>query len=319
MHIRQVAKNGLLKAVRVIDRLGLRPAANRGARALLGDKRFAAIRSRLLQESSSLSGRGSGAIISLAPHSTTLYDYFIRTRLANGDRFITSRELYAPGFIPDQNVKYVLLRHDIDYAPEAIEQLTDVERAHGLRSDIYVIVSKDHYYDAFSYADTFRALAREGFVFGLHTLAPQHEDFFSVLRQEIEAYTRLMQSAPRYFTIHGPPSPPERPPDWPQKREYFLSRIGPRLRSFGFYGSHNISGVSAWLEDAAVGGEFSFLEIAWTDPPVSFGKVLGVLTHPCHWIHWPIKWRVDPATRREAAPIDAFVRMALSVPKTDSK
>jgi hypothetical protein len=319
------ARAHIARGITLLDRVGLKRPTVRLASLLLGQERLGRVKQSLgapaspepAATGSVWTPRDQGAIISLAPHSTKLYDYFIRTRLAAGDRFITSRELYAPDFTPDPDAAYILLRHDIDYSPETIEDLTEIERSHGVRSDIYVILS-GRQYEAFAHSEMFRALASDGFVFGLHTCAPTEDDFFTVLRREIDEYARLMGGAPDYFTIHGPPSPPERPPDWAKKRTNFTDRIAPRLNSFGFVGSHNIAGVGAWLEDAAVGGEFSFLEAAWTDPPVRPGQVLGVLTHPCHWTPWPIKWHVDPETRREAAPIDGFVRAALRTSHPDS-
>lgn len=310
----------------MLDQIGLKEPLVRRARQAVGAARFERLVEKFRSPAAAQEqpagprqrpSRAESAVISLAPHSTALYDYFIRTRLAQGNCFITSRELYSPGFKPDPHTVYILLRHDIDYTPATIEQLTDIERSHGIRSDIYVIMSERHY-DANIHAEKFRALARDGFVFGLHTLAPQFDDFFTVLRREIGEYRNLMGDDPEYFTIHGPPSPPERPANWGAVRANFIARIAPRLASFGFRGSHNISGVAGWIEDAALGGEFSFLETAWVEPLASPGQVLGVLTHPCHWTHWPIKWRVDPATRREAAPIDAFVRAALRFDRTTS-
>jgi hypothetical protein len=247
-------------------------------------------------------------LLSISPHNVRLYEYFIRRHLAEGAVFITSETLYA-GQPLDPAKAYVLLRHDVDYTPESLHLFTDIERRCGVRSDIYVILDNRHY-DIGPYVQSYGALAREGFCLGLHTLAPVRDDFYSALREEVRVFETTFGAPPRFFTIHGPPSPPERPPNWSEIRQNFIAKIQRRQASFGFAGSHNFGGVDRWLEDSGVGGELSYLSMDWAELKAEKGRVLGVLAHPDHWTEWPVRWRVDPASAKEHPAIADFVKAA---------
>jgi len=247
-------------------------------------------------------------ILSVAPHNIRLYEYFIRVHLKYGAEFITSRDLYS---VPSSHTRSarVLLRHDIDYTPEQLYLFTDLEKGLGVRSDIYVILDAKHY-DIMPYVDLLKNLAAEGFVVALHTLAPVHDDFYTVLRREAATFTQLFGFAPRYFTIHGPSAFPERPTNLIEIREHFIAKIRSRMSSFGFDGSHNFSGVDEWIEDSGMGGEFAYLPMNWIDKPATPGRVLGVLAHPDHWTVWPPRWHVNYDQVNEHPLLQEFVRDA---------
>ncbi|MBF0326572.1 MAG: hypothetical protein HQL42_16080 [Alphaproteobacteria bacterium] len=254
-------------------------------------------------------------LISVNPHNIRLYELFLRAQLAQDGQFVTSDTLYGAGFQPPH--RGLILRHDVDYRPDKIPLFVDIERQLGIRSDIHVIVDESNYALA-PHASYLRDLAAEGFCIGLHTTAPLVEDFFTHLRREIETFKNLLGFSPTVFSIHGPPGPPLRPPNWSEVRVNFLERIGPRLASFGFNGSHNISGVSRWIEDTGVGGEFSYLKEDWVNPPITPGAILGVLTHPCHWITWPCPWLSDATDfSREHPTLKPLLDKALSRPQGD--
>ena len=253
-------------------------------------------------------GLSRQAILSVAPHNIRLYEYFVRRHLKHGAKFITSRDLYSVPS-PDAGSPRVLLRHDIDYTPEQLYLFTDLEKALGVRSDIYVILDAKHY-DIMPYVDTLRQLAHDGFVVGLHTLAPVHDDFYTVLRREVRAFTDIFGFPPRYFTIHGPPAFPERPHNWVAIREQFIGKIRSRMASFGFDGSHNLGGVDHWIEDSCLGGEFAYLSMSWIEKDAEPGRVLGILAHPDHWIAWPPRWRVNYDQVNEHPLLQEFVRDA---------
>jgi peptidoglycan/xylan/chitin deacetylase (PgdA/CDA1 family) len=244
-------------------------------------------------------------LISVAPHNVKLFEYLIRYHLAERRRFITSDELYGPKPL-DSGTEFLLLRHDVDYTPENLMLLVELEQRYGIRSDIHVVMDASHY-DAREHADLWRRLAAEGFHFGLHTLAPQHPDFYTVLRDEIGRFEDLLGFPPRTFSIHGVTP---RIPDWQQRRERFLGKIGPRLASFGFTGSHNISGIATWIEDSGAGGEFAYLYLDWVQRLPTPGTVLGVLAHPDHWAAWPIRWKVNYDEVSESPLLERFVRIA---------
>lgn len=226
-------------------------------------------------------------LISVAPHNLRLYEYFIRKQLKAGARFITSEDLYGIALSP--NDACILIRHDVDYCPDRLAAIIDVERRLGVVSDVHVIVDKSHY-DPHPYAESWRKLAAEGYSFGLHTLAPSYDDFFSVLRKEIRQFSDLLGFAPKTFSVHGVcPSPV----DWQKRRQNFLDRLAPRMASFGFDGSHNFGGFDSWVEDSGRGGEFAYLDTGWTECVPVPGKVIGVLVHPDHWVEWPVVWQHD--------------------------
>ncbi|NQV82623.1 MAG: hypothetical protein HQ494_02275 [Rhodospirillales bacterium] len=254
-------------------------------------------------------------IISISPHNIRIYELFLREQLSRGTVFITSKDLYG-GQPLDPDTRYVLLRHDIDYAPEKIHQFTKLEEAWNVRSDIHVIVDGSSY-DLEPYVRLLISLKEKGFVIGLHTLAPLAGDFFAALRKETETFEGLFACPPDVFSVHGPPGPPQRPENWEDIRAHFLKKIAARLPSFGFKGSHNISGIERWIEDAGRGGEFSYLPESWLYPPFQAGKVLGVLTHPCHWTEWPIAWSVPPEMMTEHPVVDEFFRKARAWPGED--
>jgi hypothetical protein len=244
-------------------------------------------------------------LISVAPHNIRLYEYFLRFHLAQGRSFITSDALY--GRPPnDGRQGRIVVRHDVDYTPENLALLVDVERRLDVRSDIHLIVN-DAFYDIRPYVMELRKLSSEGFCLGLHTLAPSEDDFYSVLRVEILRFTDLFGFAPKTFSVHGVcPSPK----DWHARRQRFLAKIGARLESFGFVGSHNLSGPDFWVEDSGVGGEFAYLHADWVRAAPAAGQVMGVLVHPDHWTSWPIRWSVNWEEVIETPLLADFVRTA---------
>ena len=243
------------------------------------------------------------APISIAPHNIQLLRYLIERYKRRGVRFITCHELYGSDDLPKDQA-YATLRHDVDYTPENVSLLTDLERELGVRSEIHIIVDGSSY-DPEPYAGEWRALAEEGFVFGLHTLAPSEPDFFTKLRDEIARFEELMGFAPPTFSIHGVcPSPA----NWRELRERFMARIKPRQESFGFVGSHNFGGVDYWIEDSGAGGEFAYLHDNWLDRIPAPGEVYGVLAHPDHWVSWPPRWNWEKDKVVESPRLAEFVR-----------
>jgi len=244
-------------------------------------------------------------LISVAPHNLQLFDYFIRLHLAKGHRFITSDDLYGKTRLR-QDQGFILIRHDVDFTPEGLSALVEVERKYGIKADIHLIMDKE-YYDVRPFVPFLKELGKEGYSLGLHTVAPPCDDFYTVLRDEITRFTDLLGEAPRTFSIHGICPHPQ---DWQNIRQNFLKKINQRLPSFGFVGSHNISGVDFWVEDTGVGGEFSYLFSNWLNAQPTAGQVMGVLAHPDHWVEWPLKWHFDPNKVMEAEEIEEFVSKA---------
>lgn len=245
------------------------------------------------------------SLISVSPHNLKLYEYFLAARLAEGFSFVTSRQLYG-GEPLDPSNRYILVRHDVDYAPERLRPIVEIERRLGVRSDIDVVISGRHY-DPTPYVAEWRSLADDGFAIGLHTVAPQEDDCFSIVRSEIEIFQKALGFSPRTFSIHGAcPTPP----NWQQRRNQFIERVGKRLESFGFSGSHNIGGVTFWVEDSGRGGEFAYLCQDFVERVPQPGQVMGVLVHPDHWLEWPIGWTYDPEQQKEHPEILDLVNSA---------
>jgi hypothetical protein len=243
------------------------------------------------------------APISVAPHNIQLLRYLIERYKRHDVSFITCHELYGSEG-PDPQRAYATLRHDVDYTPENLSLITDLERELSVRSEIHIIVDGSSY-DPEPYAAEWRKLAEEGFVFGLHTLAPSEPDFFTKLRDEISRFEELMGFAPPTFSIHGVcPSPV----NWRELRERFIARIQPRMGSFGFIGSHNFGGVGYWIEDSGAGGEFAYLHDNWIDKMPAPGEVFGILAHPDHWVSWPSRWHWERDKVVESPRLTDFVR-----------
>lgn len=243
------------------------------------------------------------ALISVGPHNLRLYEYSLVRLVAEGCRFVTSAEIYGSPPL-DPTVPHVLIRHDVDYTPERLDDMLDVEMALGIRSDVHVPIG-DRLYDTAPWIEGWRRRAAQGFLFGLHTLAPGQDDFFSVLRDEIELFEKRLGFPPCTFSIHGISPHPD---DWVARRAHFLKRIDARLKSFGFIGSHNLSGIDTWVEDSGWGGEFSYLTSAWLHATPKPGGVLGLLAHPDHWVKWPPRWKFDATLEREHPTVLDFIR-----------
>jgi len=283
------------RILHALDQVGLKAPLKWLVRDVLG-----------LDRPAGSSPRSRGSIISVAPHNLKLYEYFLAFHLAQGRRFITSDTLYGGEPSAQAGDQNLLIRHDVDYTPERLERLTQIEDAFGVHSDIHVIVDPSHY-DVLAYGGLLRSLAQRGYCIGLHTLAPNADDFYTVLRREVEAFDRVLGFPPATFSIHGVCP---HPANWSEKRARFLAKIAPRLASFGFAGSHNLSGVDFWVEDSGLGGEFAYLQSDWVERTPGPGQVMGVLVHPDHWTDWPIRWQYDAGAVIEAPALERFIRIA---------
>ena len=251
---------------------------------------------RSLQRTLSSSPAKQLRTISLSPYGTDFYRYALELWQARPNaRFVTSEEFYGEKTSPASS--NILLRHDLDYLPKSLSGLIDVEKELNLRSDIYVIVDPAHY-DLAPLAPSLRKLKDEGFVIGLHTLAPGCDDFCMKFMEELENFEKSLGFPARYFTIHGK-NP--HPPKWDEERTKFLDwarSIGPLL---GIEGSHNLKSPSKWIEDSgAEGSSFASLDEGFLQiPGVKKGVTVGVLTHPDHWVKQEVPWTTSyPETKR---------------------
>lgn len=231
----------------------------------------------------------STKVVSVAPHPISLYENNLKSLQEKNYNFITSKEFYANKYDPKK--LNLLLRHDIDFRPNKIELFTDIETSLNVRSDIYVILD-DEYYDIKPHITKLKKLAEDGFLLGLHTLAPGNANYQEILSQEIDLFEEYFGFKPEYFTIHGK-SP--HPNNWTELRKEFLAYVQENKDTLPFKGTHNIKGPYDWVEDISIqGGEYSVLRRKFFEIPKNYYYgVIGILTHPIHWDVSDIRWEIS--------------------------
>lgn len=249
--------------------------------------------------------------ISIGPHNLRLYEYLLRRFIGRNAEFITAEGLFSPEGLSAETA-YVTLRHDLDYRPDALEAIIDLERRYGLKSEVHVIVDGE-FYDPVPLASYWRRLAGDGFEIGLHTQAPPRDDFEAYFCREVDVFSDLLGHQPRTFSIHGAVP---RPSDWAVRVSRFRDWLAPRMGGFGLLGSHNFGGVNLWIEDSRIGGEFAYLHTDWIETVPEPGKVIGVLVHPEHWHFAPALWDWDMAEISEPAELVAFISEARAARST---
>ncbi|MCM2284773.1 MAG: radical SAM protein [Desulfobacula sp.] len=244
------------------------------------------------------------SILSIAPHNVRLYEYLIGYLLDRGYRFITLKDIESVS--PEDGNKYVILRHDIDFFPEKTDLLVNIEKKYDIKSELYVILDKS-YYNIESYSKYFNELHDQGFLVGLHTLAPNRKDFISELRTEIMQFEDILGISPAYFTIHGICPSPE---FWNEKRQEFISCLSRLRKNFGIIDSHNFHDEIGWIEDTGVGGELCYIRKKWLQPEIVGSQITGVLTHQLHWENPCVPWDISADGIKEHHEILEFINIA---------
>jgi radical SAM superfamily enzyme YgiQ (UPF0313 family) len=226
-------------------------------------------------------------VFSISPHNLLIYRYVLEElKKTPNIAFITSKEFFAGRF--DQKKINVLLRHDVDFRPGKLHTLIDIEMDLALLSDVYVILDEG-FYDLSPYTAYVRELHSQGFVVGLHTLAPGNDDFYSLFSRELERFEAELGFSPEYFTIHGKSPHPQ---NWAEKRQRFIEDIEDKMSLFGLKGSHNLRSPDYWVEDSGTNKSgFSVLRRDFLRiPELLKSGVIGLLTHAIHWAEGDVAW-----------------------------
>jgi hypothetical protein len=229
---------------------------------------------------------------SLSPNNIRLYEHLLSFyKLDPRVEFVAPAEIYSVNY---PNKVTVSLRHDVDFYPDKIELLTQVEEKLGLRSVVYVVFDNSHY-EAEKYGELFRELDKKGFAIGLHTLAPAARVPLIKFAEERDLFKEVLGQYPKFFTVHGISPHPD---NWVERVSTFRDEIELHRTRWGLYPcSQGYHGLRA-IQDSGDGGEFGFLKEEFFRihefPP---GTNIELLTHPEHWVEHPVPWSVDEKKR----------------------
>ena len=215
---------------------------------------------------------------SVAPHLISNYREVLTKLKSNPECNFISLIDYLQGRI-NPNYVNIVLRHDVDFAPERINLLCEVEYSLGLRSSIHILVDNFNY-PVEPYVDIFTDLYELGFDVGLHTTAQFRAKYAEFFRWETKRFNELFSFPPLTFSRHGiPPKPGEEVKKWGKQfsKDVFSLIKG---TSYVGYAKH----YDKVVEDSAYKG-VSYLYNDFKN--VADGCYLGgtaiILTHPCHW------------------------------------
>lgn len=186
--------------------------------------------------------------------------------------------------IPNENIPYLVLRHDIDVSLESALKMAEIEHDTGVRSTYFVLLSSNHY-NSFEgrNARMIRQISEFGHEIGLHYDVSQYrcytEDMVQALKTETQALESLTGKNVRSISSHAPMGPAS-----------FLSISScvnaddPRLRDIYIHDSRKLWTIKS-------------LSVLLNNPP---RRVL-LLVHPYHW--WP---PVKPRTKIDLALLDVL-------------
>tara|TARA_B100000035_G_C21006742_1_gene557640 strand:- start:88 stop:882 length:795 start_codon:yes stop_codon:yes gene_type:complete len=214
-------------------------------------------------------------LISISPHNLRLFEYFIIQRKKKYN-FITSDELY----LNKKTNKRILIRHDIDYFPEKIKSMVNLELKYKIKSDIHVMVDEVNY-DIKKYVKFLKSLSENGFLIALHSNVMSYDNKINQFESEIIKFNELIGFYPKTFSLHGKIIKYK---NYIDIKNDFLNKCRPVMKKYNVLGSHNICGIDHWIEDSLRGGEFSYLTEDFFSKNLPNNKVLGVLLHPDHWV-----------------------------------
>ncbi len=136
------------------------------------------------------------------------YDFY-KNLLAN---LLSSRDNLCIKDLSDPNIEksFLVLRHDIDFSPEAALQMAELEASLGIKATYYLLLSSP-YYNLFSheYIRFPKILAELGHEVGLHYDANILEmmgsnDLIDILTSQVEILSKLADSEVKSISIHNP-------------------------------------------------------------------------------------------------------------------
>src|SRR5262245_51887840 len=156
----------------------------------------------------------------LSPLSRTLYLEFLTKAKACGRTFVLHRD-FLPG-APPLPPRYILLRHDIDFAPAYALEMAGLEHAEGIRSTYFVLVDGQFYNPIAS--ETIRCI-REihalGHEVGLHFAVESavEADLGREVALRLDILSLIVGAPVRSFSQHDPVNTGWAHVELPQGRE----------------------------------------------------------------------------------------------------
>ena len=202
--------------------------------------------------------------------SRTLYLEFLSKARARGRTFVQHRD-FLPG-APPLPPRYVLLRHDIDFAPAYSLEMAELEHAEGVRSTYFVLMD-GQYYNPVA-AETIRnirrihALGHEvGLHFALESAVETEPGREVALRLDI--LSSVVGAPVRSFSQHDPVNAGRAAVDLPPGRDACVD-------AFEIVKQHNLLYVS---ESAMMWRRYTF------ETALDQDRNLCLLAHPHSWLH----------------------------------
>ena len=180
------------------------------------------------------------------------------------------RQIYriVPFFqVPNEDVSYLILRHDIDVSLESALKMAEIEHKIGVRSTYFVLLSSNHY-NSFEgkNAAIIKQISRFGHEIGLHYDSDQYRLYtgstLQALKTEIQALENLVGTKICSISSHAP----RRPSSFLAIGDY-ISADDPRFRETYVHDSQKIWTIKS-------------LSILLDNAP----KRVQLLIHPCFWI-----------------------------------
>jgi hypothetical protein len=110
----------------------------------------------------------------------------------------------------DNSIRYFILRHDVDFSPEAAVRMAEFETKMGIRASYFLLLSTS-YYNLLSeqYVDFPRCLVEMGHEVGLHYDLRVYGDLgrdglIETLEGDINVLTKLARKQVRSIAMHNP-------------------------------------------------------------------------------------------------------------------
>src|SRR5262249_21710374 len=202
--------------------------------------------------------------------SRTLYMEFLAKARAGGWTFVQHRD-FLPGAAP-LPARYILLRHDIDFAPAYSLEMAELEHAEGIRSTYFVLVD-GQYYDPLT-TETIRRIRRIhalGHEVGLHFAVESavEADLGREVALRLDILSHIVGAPVRSFSQHDPVRAGWAAVDLPPGRE-------PCVNAYEVVKAHNLLYVS---ESAMMWRQHTF------ETALEQARNLCLLAHPHSWLH----------------------------------
>jgi hypothetical protein len=202
--------------------------------------------------------------------SRKIYLEFLAKAGANGWTFVQHRD-FLPGAAPLPS-RYILLRHDIDFAPAYSVEMAELEHAEGIRST-YFVLTDGQYYNLLS-SDTIRRIRHIhslGHEVGLHFAveSPLEADLGREVALRLDILSNIVGAPVRSFSQHDPVNAGWARFDLPPGREACVN-------AYEIVKQHDLLYVS---ESAMMWRQHTF------ETALDQGRNLCLLAHPHSWLH----------------------------------